>query len=172
MNYIFCFKESDYIKPVSMELEGNYSLRIWRSSVHRIMPKGIPFRKPFFLWWVLYFPKLFIGVSFSVFLIYCRGHVVHYTLVLPKCFKFPFMGKNDLQIGPSWTHDQYRRRGIASYVLQKILESYEKKNRKLWWVVKENNKGSIQFIEKAGFVKCGIGIKRKFGIFIIENAWI
>lgn len=101
--------------------------------------------------------------------------MIQYSVVLPKYFRYPFMAKNDLQIGPCWTHNEHRRKGIASYAIQEILESYKERDRKFWYIVREKNIASVQFAEKAGFTLYGKGVRKKrfciraIGAFAIEK---
>ena len=87
------------------------------------------------------------------------------------------MKNDDLQIGPIWTQENHRGKGIASYAIQKILEAYKKQNRRFWYIVREENSISRQFIERFGFTAYGKGIKKKrfglgvMGSFIIENKY-
>ena len=48
-----------------------------------------------------------------------NDEIVHYTHILPKFFKLTFLNVNDLEIGPSWTKESYRGKGIfpANYTL-------------------------------------------------------
>ena len=71
------------------------------------------------------------------------------------------MGKEDLQIGDTWTMPEYRGKGLASFAIQKIVELHKKPGRRFWYVVGENNIPSIRAVEKAGFVKYGVGVRKK-----------
>ena len=44
---------------------------------------------------------------------------VHQSYVMKKCFKFPFLKKNDIHIGPCYTAEEYRGQGIYPAVLKK-----------------------------------------------------
>lgn len=168
----YCKQFDDIINPTSIIARDIYSFKIWKPTMYKIMPKGIPSKKSFFFWWLFYFPKLFTKSSYSIFTVYCGKKLVHYSLISPKCFKFPFMETIDIQIGPCWTHDRHRRKGIASYVITEILKLYKKKNRKFWYITREENKASGRVIVKVGFIEYGKGTRKKrFGanIFVIED---
>jgi len=85
------------------------------------------------------------------------------------------MNENDLQIGPIWTAGEHRRKGIASYTVQRILDLYKQKNRSFWYIVREENTILRHFIESLGFVPYGEGRKKKrFGVgamgsFVVEE---
>ena len=57
---------------------------------------------------------------------YCLydGHVlVHRSYVVRGKAKFPFLNKNDIEIGPCWTDETYRGRGYYPYVISRIIAS-------------------------------------------------
>lgn len=49
-----------------------------------------------------------------------NGALMHSSVVLGKCYKFPFMESDDFEIGPCRTYPQYRRRGLYKKVLNYI----------------------------------------------------
>lgn len=145
-------------------LDQQYFVEVWKPTLRRLVPKS-PAKAPFFVWSALKFLKLFGSAHYVVFFVKHGGRVVHYSVVLPKYFRTPFMGKNDLQIGPCWTHNEHRRKGIASYVIHEILESYKEADRRFWYIVREDNIPSRRLVEKAGFTLYGKGVREKrFGI--------
>ncbi len=161
--YIFYIHSLDEIVSGS-DLPEGYSLKIWRPSIFELIPKGLS-KFPFILWSIMHYLKLFINSNYNIFLVYCNKEIIHYSGVLPKHFKYPFMNNNDIQIGPCWTHTEHRRKGIASFVIKKIIETYKKPGCKFWYITREENIPSKKFIESLGFLKYGIGFKKnKFGI--------
>lgn len=143
----------------SPDLPSGYQLKIWRPSIFELIPKGLP-KFPFILWSIMHYLKLFSNSNYNIFLIYYNNVIIHYSGVLPKHFKYPFMDENDIQIGPCWTHTEHRRKGIASYALRKIVETYKKPGCKFWYITREENIPSKEFIESLGFLKYGIGFKK------------
>jgi len=98
------------------------------------------------------------------------GKIIHYSHILPKFFKFPFMSKKDLHIGPSWTDPAYRGKGIYPFVLKKTIEVWHNDITNLWMMTTEDNYPSQRGIAKAGFSIVGRGMKTEFlGIYKIEN---
>lgn len=168
--YIFYCGESNKLifGNTTLDLENDCGFEIWKPRIYRISPKGL-FFPALLVWWVFHYCRIFRTLDYRIFLIYFKNKkVAHYSVVLPKHFRTPFMDKNDLQIGPVGTDKNHRRRGLASYAIQRILNFYKTKNSKFWYVVREENEGSRKLIEKIGFIKCGEGIKKKrfgFGLF-------
>jgi len=155
-------------------LDQQYLVEVWKPTLQRPVPK-FSAKAPFFAWSALKLLKLFGSAHYVVFFVKHGEEVVHYSVVLPKYFRTPFMGKNDLQIGPCWTHNEHRRKGIASYVIHEILESYKEPNRRFWYIVREGNIPSRRLVEKAGFILYGKGIRKRrlgmraLGAFTIEK---
>ena len=59
-----------------------------------------------------------LGKYFIVYIMDENKNIIHHSYALPKFFKFPFMQKDDIQIGPCWTHKDYRGKGIYPFVLE------------------------------------------------------
>ena len=89
---------------------------------------------------------------------------VHQAYVMKKCFKFPFMKKGDIHIGPCATPEEYRGQGIYPAVIRKITEDFglQTDGKTGYMIVEESNLPSIKGVEKAGFRKCGVLARRGF----------
>jgi len=169
MQYMFYILQSENIRHLDIYLDGHYSFGLWNPRTFASVPRARA-RASFFVWSVMHYLKLFKSPDYSVFVVYHEKRVIHFTAVLPKYFRTPFMAEGDLQIGPCWTCHEYRRKGIASCMIHRILQSHKKPNRKFWYIVREENSASKQFAEKAGFTLYGIGVRRKrFGIRAIGS---
>ena len=90
------------------------------------------------------------------------GNLMHTSYVVPKCAKFPFLGRNDYEIGPCYTYPAYRGKGIYPKVLHYICNHMRNEKAVFYMIVDEANKSSIRGIEKAGFVKYGTVQKNKY----------
>lgn len=90
------------------------------------------------------------------------NRTVHTALVVPKCAKFPFLGKNEYEIGPCVTSPDYRRKGSYAYVLEHITTSLEYEGSRFYMIVTDTNIPSVKGIEKAGFEACGTVKKSRF----------
>ena len=111
----------------------------------------------------LYFLLItFYGVK--LFYVLDGDNIIHYSYVLRKNYKFPFMKKSDLEIGPCYTCKEYRGKGIYPRVLKKIVASGLEGSR-FFMIVEESNLSSIKGIKKAGFKECGHVKKQMFKIY-------
>ena len=81
-----------------------------------------------------------------------KGDVIHRSACIGKCIKFPFLKKGDFEIGPCYTEDSFRGKGIYPAVLEHILCE---RVGNYYMLVREDNESSIRGIEKAGFSLVG-----------------
>lgn len=104
-------------------------------------------------------------------IIYLRNNneIVHYTHILPKFFKLPFLNFNDLEIGPSWTKESYRGKGIFPAVINYIIQSFNEKGRIFYAFTHVDNLASQKAIQKSGFHRWANGHKTEFfGIYKVD----
>lgn len=90
--------------------------------------------------------------------LYCyreNDELVHTSYVIPKCCKFPFMGKDDYEIGPCFTFPKFRGKGYYPKMLKHICSNIGSEKSTFYMFVDENNLSSTKGIEKAGFQRCG-----------------
>ena len=101
----------------------------------------------------LYF-RIMAGKKYVIYYVLSSGgEISHTSTVMPKCFKFRYLGEKDCEIGPCYTTENFRGKGIYPAVLRYILSDY--KADTFYMTVNENNASSIKGIEKAGFERCG-----------------
>ncbi len=89
-----------------------------------------------------------------------NGTIIHYSHILPKFFKFPFMRKEDIEIGPCWTHQNFRGKNIYPFILTLILKNLSFLDRTFYIMTDENNIPSQKGILKAGFKLFAEGSKK------------
>ena len=95
--------------------------------------------------------------------------ILHYTHILPKFFKLPFLGLNDLEIGPSWTKESYRGKGIFPAVINYSVQCFKEKGRSFHIFAHIDNVPSQKAIRNAGFCMWAKGYKTDFfGIYKVE----
>lgn len=91
--------------------------------------------------------------------------VVHKSAKIGKCYKFMFLGNKEFEIGPCYTLEKWRGRGIYPFVLKTIIEDEPDAN--YYMFVNENNTSSIRGVEKAGFHPIGLVKRHSNGIWRI-----
>ncbi|MBQ8764993.1 MAG: hypothetical protein IJZ12_03635 [Clostridia bacterium] len=90
-----------------------------------------------------------------------KGDIMHTSYVIGKCFKFPFMKKEDIDIGPCQTAKAYRGKGIYKNVLNFINNEQSLGSKAAYMIVKTDNIPSIKGIETARFKRVGLVSKSK-----------
>lgn len=86
------------------------------------------------------------------------------------------MGKDDLQIGDTWTAPEHRGKGLATYAIYEILRHHGKPGRRIWYITDQDNPSSVRVMEKVGFVLAGKGKRlsrygsKLLGTFVIDES--
>jgi hypothetical protein len=141
------YKTEDHLKINKQEVEAvlkSYDLSVHKLPLFQLSKFGYGFFINLF-WYIFTFG------SFKVLSLKDRDKLVHFTYIIPKVFRFPFMKKGDIQIGPCLTTANYRKKGIYGFVLQYIIAEYATEGRSLWIYTAEHNRASQSVIEKVGF---------------------
>lgn len=89
---------------------------------------------------------------YKIYYVVHNGEIVHTSYCERKCFKFPFMKKGDVHIGPCHTSDQHRGMNIYPAVLSKICKV---EPRHKFMIVEQTNLSSTNGVLKAGFQRIG-----------------
>lgn len=98
-----------------------------------------------------------------IFYVEQEGEILHTSLVIPSCRKFPFLNKCDYEIGPCFTDESARGRGYYPQTLDFIIKNL-KNAQDFYMIVDDENIASIKGIKKAGFIETGYCIARsRFG---------
>lgn len=144
-----------------------FNAMLWKPTSLEIIPKGIPWL-PFGVWWIMHHLHIFTNRDYSLYLIYIGYNLIHRSVITPRYFRFPFMDKDDLQIGDTWTATTYSGKGLATFAIQMVCQLHMKPSRRFWYLVEETNLPSIRAVEKVGFTKVGEGNRiKRFGLSIL-----
>jgi RimJ/RimL family protein N-acetyltransferase len=105
---------------------------------------------------------------YEVHVIKHNDNVVHVSVILPRYYRFPFMGPKDIECGPCWTHPDHRGKGLFTRMLKCILKEYSVINEYCWIFCEVSNIPSLKGIERAGFIRFGAGFRSQpLGIKIL-----
>jgi hypothetical protein len=114
----------------------------------------------YFVWYLLTLGK------YKIFYIVDKEtkEIAHFSNIMPKIFKYTFMGKYDLQILHCYTFEKYRGMRLYPSALSEIQGSYNK--RDIWIGSHVTNEASIKVIERSGFKRvCNVQKRTVFGIY-------
>lgn len=96
------------------------------------------------------------------------GQIVHFSYILPKTVRFPFMGAGDRHIVGCQTDSAHRCRSLYTCTLQRIVRDHPGGVK--WITARPANAASVRGIEKAGFEYAGRGKKRFFlGLYTMDS---
>ena len=152
----------------SHRIDDRYRWYLWRPTVCSVVAPGM--RRLFgarrWLWHVLH---IYANRDYSILVIYDGDSLVHRSFAVPQWFRYPFMGPNDLQIVNTWTVEKHRGQGLASFALSRIMAIHGRSDRRLWYMVREDNTASIRVVEKCGFSLVGCGHRLgRFGFRLLD----
>lgn len=91
----------------------------------------------------------------KVYVVYKDSVMVHRSLVVRGSEKFKFLKKTDIEIGPCWTHPEYRGLGLYPTVLSIIMQRELKAEGVAYMIVRNSNQKSLRGIAKVGFQSAG-----------------
>ena len=106
----------------------------------------------------LYWNCATLGKS-KAYVVYDNDTIVHFSYVVRGKEKFAFLNKFDIEIGPCWTHPEYRGLGIYPAVLSAILKK-ELRGGTAYMIIHNTNQASQRGVAKVGFEKTGCCTKR------------
>jgi RimJ/RimL family protein N-acetyltransferase len=108
--------------------------------------------------------------------IYDGERLAHRSGIFPRYPRFPFMGPDDLQIGDTWTHPDYRGRGLATLAIHETVRRLGRPGRAFWYIVEPANVASVRTIERAGFARVAESVRtsrlgvRLLGAYVLTSA--
>lgn len=150
-------------------LPDEYETAFWRPSFTQRCPPGVH-GSSFIVWWLFHIARVFANQDYGVLLVRRNGHVVHRSTVTPPYFRFPFMQRDDLQVGDTWTQEEERGKGLATWALRSIVAAEPQTVRRYWYLTEEINHPSLKVAARAGFRKIGTGVRTsRFGLRILGS---
>ncbi len=153
MKYLYAYKKVQCSREIDNKVYGDkikvFTPKLWRPMLgtERKDVKSIAVRLVF---------QLTTRGKARIYYVCDGENLVHTSYVVPKCRKFPFLDKNDYEIGPCFTYPEYRGKGVYPEVLRYICDKVGNSNTTFYMIVDESNISSVKGIEKAGFEKCGV----------------
>jgi len=86
---------------------------------------------------------------------YCTlesGRIIHYGWMSISFCRYYRVEQRDVVIGPIWTEERARSRGIGAYALQKAVNEMVKRGYRVFYIdTSEDNISCLKVIEKCGF---------------------
>jgi RimJ/RimL family protein N-acetyltransferase len=142
------------------DLSPDYRADCWRPRWPALKPPVVP-AVPFAVWGLFHHLRFFANRDYAIQLITFQGELVHRSCAFPPYFRFPFMARNDIQIGDTWTAEAHRGKGLAVEAMNLIATTLAQPGRTFWYLCDEDNPASARVAVKAGFSLAGRGVRTK-----------
>lgn len=139
--------------PAGRSLPARYRLEIWQPKRFHLFPNGMVSVCPIsaLLGWRLHEWLTVPVLPYRIYAVYAGDEVVHYSVVQPRSPRFPFLMDNEVEIGPVWTAQEHRRKGLQGVTLDRIVHDLEYLIQGLWWICVVDNVPSNTAVERRGF---------------------
>jgi len=164
-NYIFFRFTNDEV-PFTTKFEKaleKYEIEIFVPTFFQLKKHSI--KVYIYLFWFL-----FTKGQYRIIYVKKNNTIIHYTHILPKFFKFPFMRSKDLEIGPAWTDELHRGKDIFPAVITHAVQYFKEDKRIFYIFTNKDNTPSQKAIQKAGFTQWKHGYRtKKLGIYRIKG---
>jgi len=157
MEYVLV-KRDKGSQPINIiNLDENFEILIKKLNPFSFKFKGLIAN---IYWWL---------ISKKSWIIYVREKgskkIASFSYVLGKSYKFPFMEKGELQIGPSFTYPEFRRKGLFKSSVQFILKKFEADGFEMIGIARPENLSSLNCLYGLGFIKKSKCWKNKAKIY-------
>ena len=149
------------------------SIRTWRPEEGA--SPGTPFWRENMMWWGIQTAGLFSRRGFVEIAIWDGNALLHRLVVTPRWYRFPFMARDDLQIGALWTAPTARGRGLARLGVREAIQQMGERGT-VWYVTDASNRASTALADACGFRLAALGERSRplgvhaFGRFRITAA--
>ena len=131
----------------------------WTPSIRSWKPKDKPGKYRLFA--LFHWFGVFSNSDYSAICLRQNGALKASMLVVPRYYRWPFMGANDLQFTYVVTQTTERGKGWGTILLSQGVRIFRKKNRGIWYVTDTHNIASQRLAEKVGFKRVGEAEKNK-----------
>lgn len=140
---------------------------LWKPSRSHIVPPAVS-PTIYSVWWLFHRLGIFANPDYSVLIGRLDDRIVHTMGIFPGYFRFPFMAREDLQLGHLWTDPAYRGRGLATDAIRSAMDLKRTQARTFWYLADVANQPSIRAAKHAGFREAGVAIRtRRWGIRLL-----
>jgi RimJ/RimL family protein N-acetyltransferase len=152
-----------------------YTVELWRPSLVPAVPPHFP-RVTYGAWWLFHRASVFHNRDYAAVIIWRGDELAHRLGIFPGWFRFPFMARDDLQLGDLWTAPGHRGRGLAAVAVRfAMANAASAPGRSFWYLTHAENSASIRTANKAGFSLVGRAVRtRRWGLrlagqFLLET---
>ena len=159
--YLFYRLDATEQSPLVGLEDHAFSAELWKPSLRAPWPHGAGQDKKlhFLFRTLIHVTRMFPSSDSGALALYKGAQLVHYSAFTPRYWRFPFLSRQDLQVGDTWTEPSCRGKGLAKRALQRLVTRMRMPGRNFWYVVEDINRASIKVAEDCGFRLAGIGTR-------------
>lgn len=139
---------------------------LWKPSFGHLVPPGKG--RKYCAYWLFHFLRIFRNRDYSAVLVYTGETLASSLLVVPAYYKWPFMGKDDVQLAYVLTRPDYRGKGLAERAVRLAIQKNQQDGRTFWYVTNTENVTSRNLCEKVGFEFVGFGEKTRCFLKLVD----
>jgi RimJ/RimL family protein N-acetyltransferase len=161
--YLVFVADCDRPRDARARLTPDLRIELWRPSLTRLIPPGDR-ETTLYLWWLFHHGRAFSNREYGALIIHHDGIVVHRSMIFPRYFTFPFMARNDLQIGHTWTAPTHRGQGLATAAIREVLDRTALPRRRIWYICDDSNATSAAVARAAGMHQLARAERRSRGL--------
>lgn len=145
----------------------DFVFKFWQPTLKNMYPPRKS--RKYIVYYLFHILGVFRNKNYSAVLVYEKEILIASLLIVPKHFKWPFMRKKDVQFIYVLTKAEYRGKGLAVQMISFGYDRIKDKVDSYWYVTTEDNSISQKVADKCGFIKIGIGIRKRFCLDLGTN---
>lgn len=134
----------DAVLPVGLQFQ------IERPSLLNSKPKWLS--EKYRIYYLFYLLGIFKNKHYYYVSGWVKGELSCFLIVVPKYYRWPFMGDSDVQLMYVVTKDRFKGKGFGTALLQFTINFLKSKNiNSIWYVTDTDNIASQKLAAKVGF---------------------
>ena len=151
MSEHYILKRPADLPVTKRDLAEGYQMTVWRPTLTQLVPPGLPKARSAFFWFVNTLSASPAGGMFMILVHGPEGDVACWCRSMPRFFRFPFFGADDVLLHDIWTDENHRGKGLASFTLGTFCEVTAAPDRTQWALISKDNAPSLGLFRKFGF---------------------
>jgi len=167
VTFLFYRRDLDRERPPAPVLPDRMTIALWKPATDGFPPPQARSLLNIF-WWAISSLGMFARGDFTEVTIRRDEKLLHRLIVTPRWYRFPFMGRSDLQLGDLWTVPDERGKGLALVAIRHVHHLLSGHEGRIWYIVDRDNRPSVRLIESFGYQLIGSGRRTsKYGLKLL-----
>ena len=163
MSKIIIYKAGKIVEPEKTSLD--FRMEWWKPSLSSLIPPGKSVK--YIIYSLFYFAGIFKSRHYGLVRAFQEKEPLASMLVVPANYKWPFMGKDDVQFTYVMTSKKHRGLGLAWQMIYKASKEL-KQVTDFWYVTDTSNPSSMRLAEKMGFKVFSENVEKKAPLGVLK----